>query len=81
MNLTEKERKILQLAKQGISDYRIARKINSDPPSITRSRKNAYKKIVGSLSDIEWASRLGISVYELYLPLIDSKSDSYNFFL
>ncbi|MGE5555683.1 MAG: hypothetical protein ACM3UY_05395 [Methanocella sp.] len=81
MNLTEKERTIIQLAQQGLSDYRIARKINSDPPSITRSRKNACNKLIGSLSDIEWASRIGISVSELYSPMIVGKRDSYSFFL
>lgn len=62
MNLTEKERLILRLAQQGLSDYKIARKINSDPPSITRSRKNAQKKLLEAVTDIEWASRLGIKI-------------------
>ena len=43
MNLKERERTILQLARQGLSDYRIARKINTDPPSVTRSRKTLTK--------------------------------------
>lgn len=76
MNLTEKERLILQLAQHGLSDYRIARKINSDPPSITRSRKNAHKKIVSALKDIEWASGIGVNISEL-----DQLSNPYSFFL
>lgn len=76
MNLTEKERLILQLAKQGLSDYRIARKINSDPPSITRSRKNAYKKLTGAFKDIEWATRMGVNISEL-----DQTPQLYSFFL
>jgi FixJ family two-component response regulator len=61
MNLTEKERLILQLAQHGLSDYKIARKMNSDPPSITRSRKNAHKKLVEAIANIEWAASMGIS--------------------
>jgi DNA-binding NarL/FixJ family response regulator len=45
MILTERERVILQLAGKGLSDYKIARKINTDPPSVTRSRENAHKKL------------------------------------
>jgi FixJ family two-component response regulator len=78
MNLTEKERLILQLAKQGLSDYRIARKINSDPPSITRSRKNAYKKLLDGFKDIEWATRMGVSIE--VLTGVDS-CEKYSFFL
>lgn len=72
MNLTERERIILQLAKQGLSDYRIARKINTDPPSVTRSRKNAHKKLSEALTEVEWATKIGISISELSI---------YSFFL
>jgi len=60
MSLTERERMILQLARQGLSDYKIARKINTDPPSVTRSRKNAHKKLKEAKSDLEWAENIGI---------------------
>ena len=62
MSLTERERVILQLARQGLSDYRIARKINTDPPSVTRSRKNAHKKLEEAVTDLEWATRMGVRV-------------------
>jgi len=62
MSLTERERKILQLSKQGLSDYRIARKIDADPPSVTRSRKNACKKILNSVNDVEWAIEQRLSL-------------------
>ena len=42
MSLTERERVILQLGRQGLSDYGIARKINTNLASVTRSRKNAH---------------------------------------
>jgi FixJ family two-component response regulator len=80
MNLTEKERLILQLAQQGLSDYRIARKINSDPPSITRSRKNAQKKLVESALDLEWALRLGVKI-ENNSDITYSSNKPYAFFL
>jgi DNA-binding NarL/FixJ family response regulator len=60
MNLTERERKILQFAQQGLSDYKIARKINTDPPSVTRSRKNAHKKLEDAKADLEWAEKIGV---------------------
>ena len=60
MSLTERERVILQLSGQGLSDYRIARKINTDPPSVTRSRKNAQKKLEEAKTDLEWAEKIGI---------------------
>ena len=62
MSLTERERVILQLARQVLSDYRIARKINTDPPSVTRSRKNAHKKLEEAKTDLEWAQRIGLSL-------------------
>lgn len=77
MNLTEKERTILQLAQQGLSDYKIARKINSDPPSITRSRKNAHKKLVEAVVDIEWAATVGVSISDFYA---NAKSGIYNLY-
>jgi len=62
MSLTERERVILQLAGKGLSDYKIARRINTDPPSVTRSRRNAHKKLTAAKSDLEWAVKIGISV-------------------
>ena len=79
MNLTERERIILQLARQGISDYKIARKINTDPPSVTRSRKNAHKKLVDAVSDLEWAARLGVSISEFTSKMVNVSQ--YSFFL
>jgi DNA-binding NarL/FixJ family response regulator len=76
MKLTERELKILQLKQKGLSDYKIARKIHSDPPSITRSRKNANKKLVDAVRDIEWASKIGVNVSEL-----DQSTNLFSFFL
>jgi DNA-binding CsgD family transcriptional regulator len=61
MSLTERERMILKLAGQGLSDYKIARKINTDPPSVTRSRKNANKKLNRAKTDLEWAEKMGMT--------------------
>lgn len=61
MSLTERERIILELSGKGLSDYKIARKINTDPPSVTRSRKNAQKKLRQAEMDIEWAQKIGAS--------------------
>ena len=52
MSLTERERLILKLAGQGLSDYKIAHKINTDPPTVTPSRKNAQKKLSEAKMDL-----------------------------
>jgi DNA-binding CsgD family transcriptional regulator len=62
MSLTERERIILQLSKQGLSDYKIARKLNTDPPIVTRSRKNAYRKMKDAKANLEWAQETGIRI-------------------
>jgi DNA-binding NarL/FixJ family response regulator len=61
MSLTERERIILHLKTQGLSDYKIARKINSDPSSITRSRQNAQKKLKKAQIDLQYAKQIGIA--------------------
>jgi DNA-binding NarL/FixJ family response regulator len=45
MALTERERQILRLKAAGASDYMIARKLRMETPNVTRSRKNALKKL------------------------------------
>jgi len=62
MKLTERERLILQLEKEGLTDYRIARKISVDPPTITRSRRNAHKKLKQAQSDLQYAEQIGITI-------------------
>jgi DNA-binding CsgD family transcriptional regulator len=62
MSLTERERIILELAEKSLSDYKIARKINVDPPSVTRSRKNAIKKLRRAKEMLEWAEKFGIKI-------------------
>lgn len=57
--LTQRERKILTLRKEGLSDYKIARRLEVDPPSITKSRENAIKKLQQAQEDLEWAKTLG----------------------
>lgn len=79
MNLTKRERNILQLAKHGLSDYKIARKINTDPPSVTRSRKNAHKKLAEAVIDLEWAARIGVSISEFSSKI--ANGSKYSFFL
>ena len=81
MSLTERERVILELARKGLSDYKIARKINTDPPSVTRSRKNARKKLKNALSDLEWASKIGLNVSYFIPNSLNGQVFSYSFFL
>ncbi len=58
MKLTERELLILKLKRQGLSDYKIARKIGVDPPSITRSKRNAYRKLNQAQNDLQVAQLL-----------------------
>lgn len=58
MALTEREKTILRLKASGISDYKIARKLKMDTPNVTRSRKNALKKIKLAQADLEFVNGL-----------------------
>ena len=40
----------------------IAHKINTDPPSITRSRHNAHKKLKQAQTDLQYAQKIGITI-------------------
>jgi DNA-binding NarL/FixJ family response regulator len=62
MSLTERERVVLQLETEGLSDYKIARKMKSDPPSITRSRQNAHKKLLHAQMDLQYAKQIGLII-------------------
>ena len=58
MALTEREKAILRLKADGISDYSIARKLKMETPNVTRSRKNALKKLEHERADLEFVDRL-----------------------
>jgi DNA-binding NarL/FixJ family response regulator len=60
MSLTEREKQVLSLANQGLSDYRIARKIEADPPSVTRSRRHGLAKLKKAKADLMWAQSLNL---------------------
>ena len=62
MSLTERERVILHLKTQGLSDYKIGRRMNSGPSSITRSRQNAHKKLKKAQIDMQYAQKIGITI-------------------
>jgi DNA-binding NarL/FixJ family response regulator len=58
MALTERERQILRLKAAGASDYMIARKLRMETPNVTRSRKNALKKLERARADLDFAGTL-----------------------
>ena len=62
MSLTERERRILKLANQGLSDYKIARMLKISPPNVTKSHRSAQKKLANALADVKWATSLGIDL-------------------
>jgi DNA-binding NarL/FixJ family response regulator len=64
MALTELERQILRLHSEGLSDYRIARKLKMEIPNVTRSRKNALRKLEGAKADLEFAAGLKKPIFK-----------------
>lgn len=58
MVLTEREKAILRLKANGLSDYRIARKLKMETPNVTRARKNAIKKLECARADLEFIDKL-----------------------
>ncbi len=58
MALTEREKAILRLKAEGVSDYRIARKLRMETPNVTRSRKNALMKLERARADLEFIDKL-----------------------
>ncbi|MEM2112090.1 MAG: LuxR C-terminal-related transcriptional regulator [Candidatus Bathyarchaeia archaeon] len=81
MKLTERERLILQLSKQGLSNYRIARKTGMYPQSVTRSKNNALKKLLNAAMDLEWAIKTGIGISEFNQHVRNAPINIYRLFL
>lgn len=52
MALTACERRILELNSDGLSDYRIARKLKMDPPNVHRARMSALRKLDKARDDL-----------------------------
>ena len=61
MALTRREKEILRLSKLGYSDYRIARKLRTHPPTVMRSHQHTLRKIYEAEADLEFARKLGLS--------------------
>jgi DNA-binding CsgD family transcriptional regulator len=64
MSLTQREKVILELQIKNLSDYKIARKLGTDPPSITRSRLNAHKKLKQAQENLQYSKKIGITITE-----------------
>ena len=60
MSLTERERLVLRLRAEGLSDYGIARRLRVDATGVTRSRLNAVKKIERAKVDLEFSRLIGV---------------------
>jgi transcriptional regulator len=70
MALTEREKTILRLKAERISDYRIARKLKIETPNVTRSRKNTLKKIEHAKEDLEFINSLKTERHSLCYLLL-----------
>jgi DNA-binding CsgD family transcriptional regulator len=58
MALTERERKILRLNAEGLSDYQIAKKLKIETPNVYRARKTALRKLDHARADLSFADSL-----------------------
>lgn len=59
MALTERERQILRLHAEGLSDYQIAKRLKIETPNVYRTRKAAFRKIDSARADLSFADSLG----------------------
>ena len=60
MSLTERERLVLRLRAEGLSDYGIARRLRVDATGVTRSRLNAARKLERMRVDLEFSRLVGV---------------------
>ncbi len=60
--LTEREKKILRYWSMGLNDYKIAGKLRIEPPTVTRSRLNALKKIKQAEDDLAFFRGLNLKI-------------------
>jgi DNA-binding CsgD family transcriptional regulator len=58
MALTERERQILRLNAESLSDYRIAKKLKMKTPNVYRTRKAALRKLDRDRIDLSFAESL-----------------------
>jgi DNA-binding NarL/FixJ family response regulator len=58
MALTERERKILRLNSEGLSDYQIAKKLKIETPNVYRARKSALRKLERARADLDFIKGL-----------------------
>jgi DNA-binding CsgD family transcriptional regulator len=56
--LTERERKILRLHAEGLSDYQIAKRLKIETPNVYRARKTALRKLERARLDLSFAESL-----------------------
>ena len=76
MALTERERQILRLHAGGLNDYQIAKNLKMETPNVTRSRRNALKKLEYAKADLEFIGGLKSTAL---LHSDDSKNKGSNF--
>jgi DNA-binding CsgD family transcriptional regulator len=60
--LTEREKQILRLKKDNMTDYEIARKLRLDAGNVTRSRLTALRKIERAQADLDFALQVGMKI-------------------
>jgi len=56
--LTDFERQVLERSNRGLTDYRIAKQLSTDIPTVSRSRKNALRKIREAEEDLAWVKSI-----------------------
>lgn len=63
MGLTDREKQILRLKKDGkLSDYQVARKLRVNTGNVSRSRKAALPKVERAQADLDFAVQIGLKI-------------------
>ena len=63
--LTDFERQVLERSNRGLTDYRIAKQLSTDIPTVSRSRKNALRKIREAEEDLAWVKSIELQDFSV----------------
>ena len=69
--LTKKERRVLELRKNGLKQREIASKIKISQPAVSLFEKSISRKIRSSIKTLELIKELGINISKLKKRLVD----------
>ena len=62
--ITKKEREVLELRKQGLTQVEVAKKLKISQAAVSKFEKNAIRKIQEAFKTVALAKKLGVEVEE-----------------